>query len=140
VGVTHVYIFCAKSTILLPCDYEFDSISLTFPTQAWLTPGASRTKPVPLKGFAASTADAPDGLTRQFRLKTHFAALPPGAVEEGRIELMLPDDHNESDAVYRLRLHSAAQFYDFSFRLAIRYKPKIKDDQDKTRGKKKQTK
>jgi len=80
-----------------------------------------RTEPVELDSFTAISIDAADGLTKQFRLKTHFPATPPGAVEEARVDFMLLDDHKKGDAEYRLRLHSPTQFFDFKFRLILDY-------------------
>src|SRR3990172_8794632 len=127
VGITHVYLFCAEDAILIPCDYQMATFSTMGTTiLSTLSTGSTRevsTEPVPLRAFTASPIDGPDGLLKQFRLKTHFPALPPGAVEEGRIDFMFTGDHKECDAVYRISLHSSLQFYYFTFRVRIEYGP-----------------
>jgi hypothetical protein len=89
-------------------------------------PVASYQEPVELDSFSASPVDAPDGLSEQFRLKVNFPAVPPGAVEEAALALMFRSGQTSCDAIYRLRLHSARQFHDFRFRIAIDYKPEPK--------------
>jgi hypothetical protein len=127
-GITHVYLYSPEESHLVPCDYEtrhdsslqstfrFQSITGAVP-QATTSP---RTEAVPLRSFTANPIDAPDGLTKQFRLKLTFPGLPPGAVEEGRINFMFVKGSNEADHPFRLRLHSPSQYHDFVFRLLIK--------------------
>ena len=122
VGITHVYLFCAEDSVVVPCDYEVSNpLAIQGILGGIITPGkwGVRREPVALDGFTASPVDAPDALVKQFRLKTHFPAVPPGAVEQARIDLMFTGGHKSCDAEYRLRLHSSGQFYDFKFRMAI---------------------
>jgi hypothetical protein len=93
-------------------------------------PGSSAPykEPIELDSFSAGPVDAPDGLSEQFRIKVDFPAVPPGAVEEAALSLMFRSGQNSCDAIYRLRLHSARQFHDFRFRIAIDYKPEPKTE------------
>ena len=125
VGITHVYLFTSKDTVIVPYEYQIV-------TNTWISGGVSaygtvhavpQQMPTELDSFAASPIDAPDGLLNQFRIKADFPAVPPGAVEEASIGLMLTGNHTSCDDVYRLRLHSPRQFHDFRFRIAINYKP-----------------
>lgn len=131
IGITHVYLFCADDATLVP--YEMRTVSYNY---GFLNPvimanaqyvNASPTsyqQSYVLDPFKATPADAPDGLSQQFRIKANFPSVPPGAVDESEMGLMFKGDSTSCDAVYRLRLHSARQFYDFRFRVAINYKPK----------------
>lgn len=74
---------------------------------------------VPMEPIAASNIDAYDGLSEQFRLKMSFPALPPGATELARLDLIFRDDRPETDSIYRLRLHTVTQFHEYRFRLRI---------------------
>jgi len=144
VGISHVYLFSAKEAAVVPSEdktvFNRYSSATTFVTTVGelSTPGFT-TEPVPLDSFVASPVDAPDGLVQQFRLKTHFPGTPPGAVEEARIGFMFRNDHNKVDSVYRLRLHSSSQFFDFRFRLVLDYAQPPAKDQPPS-GKKKGTK
>lgn len=70
----------------------------------------------------AVALDAPDGLTRQFRLPLHVSQLPPAAVETIHVDFMYVASES-SEARLRLRLHSPSQAHDYSFRLAVEYLP-----------------
>ncbi len=123
VGISHVYLFSAKNAVLVP--REDRQVFKRSPTYLIMgeelsTPGFT-TEPVPLDSFLAKPVDAPDGLVAQYRLKIHFAATPAGAVEEARIGFVLLGENTKADCVYRLRLHSASQFFDFRFRLILDY-------------------
>jgi len=145
VAITHVYLFCEKGAMVtpvelhpnwgmgfsyfgrpasLPAEEEEEeaerqklyALAMQFPEQAF----------EPQRAFKASPIDAPDGLEEQYRLKMRFSALPPGAIEVASIDLELQGDKKEHDGVYRLRLHSSSQFYDFPFRLSVIHVPKEK--------------
>lgn len=124
VGITHVYLFCRNDCVLVPCEHR---VVNTWPvisggvTYFAGTVPPQPTEAVPLDGFTARLIDAPDALANQFRLKTHFPAVPPGAVEEAVFSLMFTEGHNSCDEEYRLRLHSPGQFYDFKFRIALEF-------------------
>jgi hypothetical protein len=125
-GITHVYLFCRDASALVPCEYQTRIISGIadwgmLSTNVISEAPAKTTVPVRLDGFTAVPIDAPDALRSQFRLKTHFAAVPPGAVEEASIDLMFTDGSKSCDEEYRLRLHSAGQFYDFKFRMIVKF-------------------
>jgi hypothetical protein len=129
VGITHVYLFCAGGATLVP--FEYRTVNSVFYGTTMFThgigPGASTyEEPTELDSFSASQVDAPDGLLEQFRIKANFPAVPPGAVEEAALKLIFRAGQGSCDAIYRLRLHSARQFHDFRFRMAIEYKPEPK--------------
>jgi hypothetical protein len=135
-GITHVYLFCERSTSIVPREigpwdkrfgYMFVGAPLSSVEEEEAIEGSFYAHQGPMgnpeRGFRASPADAPDGLDEQYRIKVQFSALPPGAVEEGAMHLVLLGDHQRFDGVYRLRLHSSAQFLDFTFRLSVIYTP-----------------
>jgi hypothetical protein len=128
VGITHVYLFCARGATLAPFEYRTVNSVFYGTTMfaAALGPSGTYDEPTELDSFSASPVDAPDGLLEQFRIKANFAAVPPGAVEEAALRLVFRTGQSSCDAIYRLRLHSARQFHDFRFRIAIEYKPEPK--------------
>jgi len=124
VGISHVYLFSTKDAVVVPCEYRQalgDTSVTTFISSVQMNAPRFTTQPIPLDSFVASPVDAPDGLVKEFRLETHFPATPPGAVEEERIPFMFLEDVEKADSVYRLRLHSATRFFDFTFRLMLDY-------------------
>jgi hypothetical protein len=129
VGVTHVYLFCSPKSTLVPCEYKTVINTGAYQT---ITGAVTREEAVALDSFAANSNDAPDGLRKQFRIKTNFGAAPPGAVEEINLTLMFREGHNKCDDVYRLRLHSARQYHDFRFRLQIEVKAPARDNVEPT--------
>jgi hypothetical protein len=130
VGITHVYLFCAGGTVLVPCEYRTVNFNTVLYGTTMFAQGAGPSvpykEPTEADSFSASPVDAPDGLSEQYRIKADFPAVPPGAVEEAALSLMFRSGQSSCDAIYRLRLHSARQFHDFRFRLAIDYKPEPK--------------
>ncbi|HKN75058.1 MAG TPA: hypothetical protein VJW94_07765 [Candidatus Acidoferrum sp.] len=130
VGITHVYLFCAAGAALVACEYRTVNFNTVFYGTTMYAQGAAPAvpykEPTESDSFSASPVDAPDGLSEQYRIKADFPALPPGAVENEVLSLMFRSGQSSSDAIYRLRLHSARQFHDFRFRLAIDYKPEPK--------------
>jgi hypothetical protein len=123
VAITHVYLFSAKGAPLIPCEYQTTSypfINGVIYNQSNI-PGSYYQEPYEMDSFTASSVDAPDGLNDQFRIKASFASVPPGAVEESSLDLLFRKDQASCNGIYRLRLHSARQFYDFRFRLAIEH-------------------
>jgi hypothetical protein len=123
-GITHVYLFTEQKAGVIPCKYP-DTISypINWVPAAGATPmfTAFSSTPEPIEQFRADITDAPDDLFCQFRLPTTLPAFPPGAVERINIQVMFKEEIDLSDARYRLRLHTASQYHDFSFRLNIRY-------------------
>ncbi len=147
-AISHVYLFCEENASIAPCEYKTDSSfvwSSVEVTAGPLTTIPATTKAHPLESFVANPLDAPDGLIKQFRLQLTFPALPPGAVEVSEINLMFLEEPSDVDCLYRIRLHSAAQYHDFPFRLKIKYEdessenesPKHKKIASKKSGKKK---
>jgi hypothetical protein len=138
-GITHVYLFSSKDSLLVPAKNPFDSSflfstsNLSSPTLAGAT-GESE----PLDSFTANPVDAPDGLTKQFRLPVTFAALPPGAVEESKVYFMFQENATKAESEFRLRLHSAAQYHEYRFRFKINLKPEQTKEGEsvKARGRK----
>ncbi len=128
VGITHVYLFCAEGATLVPFEYRAAN-NIFYGTPIFgqsVGPSTAYEEPTELDSFSASPVDAPDRLSEQFRIKANFPAVPPGAVEEAALRLMFRSGQSSCDAIYRLRLHSARQFHDFRFRIAIEYKPEPK--------------
>jgi hypothetical protein len=124
-GITHVYLFTEEKAGAIPCKFIYAAISAwsvlsTHATGEPMVPAKSTAEP--LEEFKADPIDAPDALLRQFRLPVVVSALPPGAVEAATIDLVLKKGIDSSNAAYRLRLHTASQYHDFSFRLDITYK------------------
>lgn len=134
-GVTHVYLFAPKDASVVPYKME-DIWSSSSPIRvSWSTLGRvepaqpyKQPKPTPLESIVANPIDAPDGLVRQFRLPIAFPALPPGAIEEQNISLMFIEEQTHCNSVYRLRLHSARQYHDYTFRLRVAFKAKGEAD------------
>jgi hypothetical protein len=73
--------------------------------------------PSKLESFAADPIDAPDGLTKQFPIRTNFGSLPPRATEGMYIAFELKA--LQCNSTYRLRFHTASSYFDFPFRLAL---------------------
>ena len=118
-AIRYVYLFCEQEANIIPCEYEWTrgepsesfTLYLTSPIQV----------PQPLWSFDSNPADAPDGLTKQFRLKLAFPELPPGAVETSQLHLMFRGQPRDVEFLYRIRLHTERQCHDFTFRLALKY-------------------
>lgn len=122
--ITHVYLFTGKDSIVLPGQERMSFVLST----DWLSYGSEQetkqetkqeTRASTLSHFTARPVDAPDGLTNQFRLPIKFSSLPPGAVEEEYVKLLLESKHSNADSIFRLRLHSSTQYLDFVFRLSV---------------------
>jgi hypothetical protein len=115
--ISHVYLFTEDKPVIVPGRVESEAnffYSFGSPSEAKKKPTAK-----PLDSFTANPMDAPDGLTRQYRLPISFPALPPGAIEVSHLSLMFAKGKTSCDAVYRLRLHTQTRFYDYRFRLNI---------------------
>ena len=136
-GITHIYLFTEEKAGVIPCRYtssiNWGQASYASPVN-WV-PSVESTSikvfssdPKPIEQFRADITDAPDDLFYQFRLPAALPAFPPGAVETTNIELMFKEKIDLSDARYRLRLHTASQYHDFSFRLKIRYEAPLPTD------------
>jgi len=123
-GITHIYLFTEKKAAIIPSKYTHSTI-ISYPFISAGSTGAivpAQRDTVPLEEFKADPIDAPDDLSRQFRLPVTVSALPPGAVDTITISLMLKEGIDSSNAAYRLRLHTLSQYHDFSFRLDVNYK------------------
>jgi len=132
-GITHVYLFAEQNATVAPCRYETLSYdwgsTIIFSSQ---TPQeAAHQGAVPIEGFIPSPVDVPDGLATQFRLPISVPNLPPSAVESTAIDMMFIGKNTTCDAKFRLRLHTASQIHDFSFRFVLEYKD---DTKGKTQG------
>jgi hypothetical protein len=121
-GISHVYLFTEKDAPMVPGKMRSDlSLSkLGGPFVSVKEPASE-----PLDSFAANPVDAPDGLVYQYRLPLTFPVLPPGAIELGRVELMFAKGKTSGDAIYRLRLHTQTRFYDYRFRLKVKYEKPV---------------
>lgn len=119
-GITHIYLFAAPGSSVVPYEVVSDYSNL-FSTQMTLGSAApaSTTKTVELQAFVANLVDAADGLTNQYRLRTTFPAMPPGAIEEVNISMKFRTGETKCDGLFRLRLHSQRQFHDYTFRLFV---------------------
>ena len=132
-AVSHVYLFGEPNVALVPYEYtSFPVWSSNTSVNAAYEFSSAPSFPSPQQSFTATPIDAKDNLTDQFRLQTTIPALPPGAVETSNIPLMFLNNTQELNSLYRIRLHSAMSYHDFSFRLKIKYEPEItKDDSSK---------
>jgi hypothetical protein len=126
-AISHVYLFCQEDAIIVPFKYTtrdggFSSNLFAFST-SMSTPTFSTSipTPTPLESFTANPLDAPDGLSQQFRLDMTLPSLPPGAVETSHLNLEFREQPTDVDSMYRIRLHTARQHHDFSFRLQLKY-------------------
>jgi hypothetical protein len=125
VGITHVYLFTEEDGPLIPCEYNPVSIMDNLSTFSYTSPVGEtqqRFTATPLESFTAVPVDAPDSLTKQFRLRTTFPQVPPGAVEVAQINLMFREGESKVSGKYRLRLHSAYQYHDYPFTVSIELK------------------
>lgn len=129
-AVSHVYLFCEPDVALVPYEYVTSPLgsSNISAGAVWSFP-AEPSIPSPLQSFRATPIDAKDNLTDQFRLLTTIPSLPPGAVETLNIPLMFLKTIQELNSLYRIRLHSATSYHDFSFRLKIKCEPEITKDE-----------
>jgi len=142
--ISHVYLFCGDDVGLVPCEYKsLNSWSswgtITVGAGAPSTTGVTTVEPLPLDSFSANPIDAPDGLTKQFRLPITFPSLPPGAVEVSDINLMFMGQATEVDSTYRIRLHSSTQYHDFPFTMRIKYESEPEASKSKRQKKSRST-
>ncbi len=127
-GITHVYLFTEKNSGIIPYKYEFDNrylhsfgdMAVTYVQPLLVSGGATD-----IESFDAASVDSQDNLVTQFRLPITFPAMPPGVVETAVIGLKFIDRVDAVDSLFRLRLHSTAQFHDYSFRLKIDYEAPV---------------
>lgn len=124
-AISHIYLFCEQNVAAVP----FEQVS----TPIWSFGASSLPVPQeqnnsPLQSFVANPIDASDGLTKQFRLQTTIPALPPGAVEIFYIPFMFVDQPSALNSLYRMRLHTATTYHDFTFRLKLTYNPEPTED------------
>jgi hypothetical protein len=120
-SISHVYLFTSENTATVPAEITttyYDATSSAIMARARLLgtslPVKSR---VELPDFRAREVDAPDGLTKQYRLPVAFSKIPPSAIEKSQILFSMREPACRSR--YRLRLHTADRFFDFAFRLNI---------------------
>lgn len=117
-AISHVYLFTEDDASIVPGK---ETLMYTFGTFGEPAQARDERRVEQIDAFTANPMDAPDGLTRQYRLPITFPALPPGAIEVAHLELTFKDFGNR-DLLYRLRLHTQARFYDYTFRLKISVK------------------
>lgn len=128
-AISHIYLFCEQDIAVVPCEYISTPIwqsNVTFAAYSPAVPEQDISSP--LQSFKATPIDAQDGLTNQYRLQTTMPALPPGAVELLQIPFTFVQQISELNSLYRMRLHSAIAYHDFTFRLKIRYEPERAQD------------
>lgn len=125
--ITHVYLFANANSKIIPTRIVMPNPSTsTLVVSRMGLPGIGYTQP--LKSFNANPVDAPDGLSRQFRLNLSIPPLPPGAVEEETIPFIIEGEAQKTEIEFRLRLHSSTQYNDYSFKLNIEYSPKTPEN------------
>lgn len=125
--ISHLYLFSRPDSQAVPVEIPYVSwptvgawqtvggptpIYPTGPTGPGVFPGPSE-----LESFTADLVDAPDGLTRQFRLPAKFGSMPPRTMEGIDLDFQLKAE--KCDSAYRLRFHTATGYFDFSFRLSV---------------------
>ncbi len=128
-AISHIYLFYEQDIAVVPCEYISTPIwqsNVTFATYSPSVPEQDISSP--LQSFKATPIDAQDGLTNQYRLQTTIPALPPGAVEILQIPFTFVPQISELNSLYRMRLHSAITYHDFTFRLKIRCEPERAKD------------
>ena len=69
--------------------------------------------PSEIESFTANPIDAPDGLTKQFRIHAQFGSMPPRTMEAINLHFLLKEPKDKSE--HRLRFHTATRYLDFSF-------------------------
>lgn len=116
--ITHVYLFTEEASTVIPCIYRTHDFSSSVTSYRNWGVGAMPL-PEPIEGFRANPIDCPDGLVQQFRLPTTVPGLPSGAVEIADVDFMFINDSKSSKVRYRIRLHTATQYHDFAFSLAV---------------------
>jgi hypothetical protein len=96
--ISHVYLFAERDAEAVPVRRPIE-------------------KPSELEFFTADPMDALDNLPIQFRLPVKLEPMPPSAVDRAVLDFTLKA--TECNARYRLRLHTAVSYFDFSFWLEI---------------------
>jgi hypothetical protein len=78
----------------------------------------------PLRFLNAHPSDAPDGLSRQYRLPAEIPMLPPGASEILTLVFSVRSKPqlSEGEEAFRLRIHTSDMVCDYRFRLAFQKK------------------
>jgi hypothetical protein len=117
-GITHVYLFADENAGAVPCRREQAPFNWS---NSLLVDYSATMKSVAIDGFKASSVDAPDGLSEEFRLDIAVASIPPRAVETALLDFMFREGSNSVDSQFRLRLHTPFQFHDFTFRMKLDY-------------------
>jgi hypothetical protein len=122
--ISHVYLFSQAGAHAVPCEVPLASGVTSYPMYNPVPLLSTQTVPVPvnfgvlpgpseIESFTASPVDAPDGLTRQFRLYSQFGSMPPRTMEAMDIHFLLKAPKDKS--THRLRFHTATRYLDFSF-------------------------
>jgi len=129
-AISHVYLFTTSATLVVPrLDFSIPlqtSTVLSSRGFGWLDDAGVTVTPIheetssPLDWFDAHSEDASDGLVRQFQLPITFVGIPPRAVERQFLKLMFGGDDQSAVELFRLRLHTEARFYEFTFKLDIK--------------------
>lgn len=132
--ITHVYLFCAPDAPVVPCTYStYQSYT---PSTLLMGPGPytqfSGRRPTALDSFEANPLDAADGLSKEFRLPLSFTNVPTGAVEAAYLDFMFREGARLVDGLYRVRVHTASLYQDYTFRMRIHLE--TQNDQTKTKG------
>ena len=125
-SISHVYLFASENAEAVPAKMVESTYNpepfVTGKTTSMLFLGSVPIKtPLELTGFEARQVDAPDGLTKQFRLPVIFGSIPAGAIEKVEITFLMRGLVCRS--LYRFRLHTSDRFYDFGFRVNIQQEP-----------------
>ena len=121
--ISHVYLFSQADAHTVPVEaplspgVTFSSMYAPIPV---LTHAANPTLnfgvlpgPSEIESFTANPVDAPDGLTKQFRLHAQFGSMPPRTMEAMNLHFLLKAPKEKS--AHRLRFHTATRYWDFSF-------------------------
>jgi hypothetical protein len=120
--ITHVFLFANPEPAVSPMD---QSVGLPSPPiyygGSFVT---SVSLPGPIAGYNAHPADAPDGLTTQFRLRAAFPGVPPAAGEDAAIRFLFSGATLPATVRCRLRFHTRKEFRDFAFTLQVQASPK----------------
>jgi hypothetical protein len=120
--ISHVYLFSQTDAHAVPIEPPLAQGFASYRMYAPISPLSTQNHPfdlnvlpgaIEIEAFTANPVDAPDGLTRQFRLHTQFGSIPPRAIEAANLHFLLKAPKAKS--AYRLRFHTRTRYLDFSF-------------------------
>jgi hypothetical protein len=113
--ISHLYLFSQPDAQAMPVEMPYWDYGAGQTLSA--VTALSAIGPSEVEGFTADPVDAPDGLTRQFRIMPKFGPMPPRTMEG--MDLFFQLKEPRCNSVYRLRFHTETGYFDFCFRLTV---------------------